>query len=254
MRSIIYIKSLLFIVAIFLVACNGYYAPQPLRILGSQKEFQHFHATSDSNYFFLTSEKKINVLTFTKQSVDLTGTVPIPQDFERIKGKKDTIYVQTATSIKLFKNGLNAWEEIASIDGVKACDDFVVLGKILLVAKGNGLCRGSSETRSVLVYDLSNPKLPLLKNTYGLSGTGIASTLQLATYQNNILLLSKEEGLMVFELSGDKLIKISSNEALKGEKLTVFESKKIAFLATVNGIQQLTLKNLKNIQVLSTFQ
>ncbi len=72
-------------------------------------------------------------------------------------------------------------------------------------------------------------------------------------YQNNILLLT-QEGLSVLELSEGKLTKIATNPALKGIRLTVFEARKIAFLSNEAGVQQLSLKNLKNIQVLSTLQ
>jgi hypothetical protein len=246
--------SYFFIVFLFLLACKGYHTPDPVRIVGSQKEFQHFHATSNPLHFFVLENRKISFLDMKDSlTLNLTSALPLELDFEKVAGNKDTLFVQTADDLKIMHSDVSTWQEIGAIKDLKPCDSFLPLDKYIVVAKGNSICRTSSERPSFSVYNIEKPEVPVVADIVIITNSTGFKNYTLQRYQKTIFVTDPADGLTIYELSEvGKLVKLANYPTIKSERIAIFEAQKIAIAQTSAGITQYSLADLTKIKELSS--
>lgn len=246
------IKPYFFVILLFLLSCKGYHAPEPVRIVGSQKEFQHFHPTSNPSQYFVLANRTINFLNVNSPlTLNLTSVLPLEIDFEKVAGNTDTLYVQTASELKLMHLDTNAWSELGVIGDLKPCDNFLTMNKFIVIAKGNDVCRTSNEVPTITVYNSDSLEVPvdriIMSNTLG------TKSLTLQRYGKTIFLANPVDGLTIYEISATgKLIIISNYPQIKTDRIDIFETKKIAIIKTLRDITQYSLADLKNLKELGS--
>jgi hypothetical protein len=246
------IKPYFFVILLFLLSCKGYHAPEPVRIVGSQKEFQHFHPTSNPSQYFVLANRTINFLNVNSPlTLNLTSVLPLEIDFEKVAGNTDTLYVQTASELKLMHLDTNAWSELGVIGDLKPCDNFLTMNKFIVIAKGNDVCRTSNEVPTITVYNSDSLEVPVDRIITS-SNLGTKS-LTLQRYGKTIFLANPVDGLTIYEISATgKLIIISNYPQIKTDRIDIFETKKIAIIKTLRGITQYSLADLKNLKELGS--
>jgi hypothetical protein len=245
-------KPYFFVILLFLLSCKGYHAPEPVRIVGSQKEFQHFHPTSNLSQYFVLANRKINFLNVNSPlTLNLTSVLPLEIDFEKVAGNTDTLYVQTASELKLMHLDASAWSELGVIGDLKPCDNFLTMNKFIVIAKGNDVCRTSNEVPTITVYNSDSLEVPV--DRIITSSTLGTKSLTLQRYGKTIFLANPVDGLTIYEISATgKLIIISSYPQIKTDRIDIFETKKIAIIKTLRGITQYSLADLKNLKELGS--
>jgi hypothetical protein len=241
-----------FVILLFLLSCKGYHAPEPVRIVGSQKEFQHFHPTSNPSQYFVLANRKINFLDLnTPLTLNLTSVLPLEIDFEKVAGNIDTLYVQTASELKLMHLDASAWRELGAIGDLKPCDNFLTMNKFIVITKGNDVCRTSKEVPTITVYKSDSLEVPV--DRIIISSTLGTKSLTLQRYGKTIFLANPVDGLTIYEISATgKLIIISNYPQIKTDRIDIFETKKIAIIKTLRGITQYSLADLKNLKELGS--
>jgi hypothetical protein len=246
------IKPYFFVILLFLLSCKGYHAPEPVRIVGSQKEFQHFHPTSNPSQYFVLANRTINFLNVNSPlTLNLTSVLPLEIDFEKVAGNTDTLYVQTASELKLMHLDASAWRELGVIGDLKPCDNFLTLNKFIVIAKGNDVCRTSNEVPTITVYKSDSLEVPV--DRIITSSTLGKKSFILERYGKTIFIANPVDGLAIYEISATgKLIILTNYPQIKTDRIDVFETKKIAIIKTLRGITQYSLADLKNLKELGS--
>jgi hypothetical protein len=241
-----------FVILLFLLSCKGYHAPEPVHIVGSQKEFQHFHPSSNASQYFVLANRTINFLNVnTPLILNLTSVLPLEIDFEKVSGNTDTMYVQTASELKLMHLDTSTWRELGVIGDLKPCDNFLTLNKFIVIAKGNDVCRTSNEVPTITVYKSDSLAAPVHRIIASSSLGTKSFTLQ--RYGKTIFVANSVDGLTIYEISATgKLTLISNYPQIKTDRIDVFETKKIAIIKTLRGITQYSLADLKNLKELGS--
>lgn len=241
-----------FVILLFLLSCKGYHAPEPVRIVGSQKEFQHFHPTSNPSQYFVLANRTVNFLNVnTPLTLNLTSVLPLEIDFEKVAGNTDTLYVQTASELKLMHLDASAWRELGVIGDLKPCDNFLTMNKFIVIAKGNDVCRTRNEVPTITVYKSDSLAVPVHRIIA--SSTLGTKSFALQRYGKTIFVVNPVDGLSIYEISATgKLIIISNYPQIKTDRIDIFETKKIAIVKTLTGITQYSLADLKNLKELGS--
>jgi hypothetical protein len=239
---------------LFLLSCKGYHAPEPVHIVGSQKEFQHFHTSSNSSQYFVLANRTISFLNVnTPLILNLSSVAPLEIDFEKVAGNTDTLYVQTASELKLMHLDTKTWLELGAIGDLRPCDNFLTMNKFIVIAKGNDVCRSSNEVPTITVYKSDSLAGPVHRMIAS-SSLGTRS-FALQRYGKNLFVANPVDGLTIYEISSTgKLTIISNYPQIKTDRIDVFETKKIAIVKTLTGITQYSLADLKNLKELSTLK
>jgi len=241
-----------FVILLFFLSCKGYFAPEPIRIVGSQKEFQHFHPTSNPSQYFVLANRTINFLNVnTPLTLNLSSVLPLEIDFEKVAGNTDTLYVQTASELKLMHLDANAWGELGVIRDLKPCDNFLTMNKFIIIAKGNGVCRTSNEVPTISVYKSDSLEVPVFRIVA--SRSLVTKSFVLQRFGKTIFVADPIDGLSIYEISATgKLTVISNYPQIKTDRIDIFETKKIAIVKTLEGITQYSLADLKNLKELGS--
>lgn len=208
---------------------------------------------SDGNEYFVLDQNKIRLLNLTSpNNLNISSTFPLTDiDFESVRGNKDTLYIQSVKGLKIYvlkSDDTIRWEEVASIEGVLACDKFDVKYPFLLTSVKNRTCNFSENaTTELRLYNIARLDSVVLKTTVATSE--IFKVKQAGT--RGFYALSSGGQLSHFSLNGD--VTNSSQLVLDVPAATDFNIYGSNLLITSNTkISQYRLISPTDAQLLST--
>lgn len=140
-------------------SCQKNESKNQVQIISGNVTYNSLIESSGDNYFAL-DQNKIRLLDLTTPTnLNISSTFPLTEiDFELVRGNKDTLYIQSATGLKIYvllSGNAASWEEVSAVDDVVSCDKFDVNYPFLLTSVKNSRCNFSGSATELRLYNIT---------------------------------------------------------------------------------------------------
>lgn len=151
--------ALIIILSSCLFSCKKSEQETQVEVISGNVTYNSLVKSSAENYFVL-DQNKIRLLNLTTpNSLNISSTFPLTEiDFELVRGNKDSLYIQSATGLKIYvlrSGNATNWEEVSVINEVLPCDRFDVNYPFLLTSVKNSRCNFSGSTTELRLYNIA---------------------------------------------------------------------------------------------------
>lgn len=150
-------------------SCQKNESENQVQIISGNVTYNSLIESSGDNYFVL-DQNKIRLLNLTTPTnLNISSTFPLTEiDFELVRGNKDTLYIQSATGLKIYvlrSGNATNWEEVSAINEVLPCDKFDVSYPFLVTSMKNSRCNFSGNATELRLYNIAKLDSVFLQST-----------------------------------------------------------------------------------------
>ncbi|WP_162946237.1 LVIVD repeat-containing protein [Chitinophaga barathri] len=149
------------------------------------------------NYLYVVNSNSLLVYDISDPAMAVPkSTVAVGWEIETIFPYDDKLFIGSTTGLFIFElKDPEHPNRLGAVQHFRACDPVVTQGNTAyLTLRGNGTC--GSPNNSLMVYDVTNPTQPILKNQLNLKGP-----YGLGVHSNALYVCDGADGLVVYDVT-----------------------------------------------------